>query len=59
MVSRFLPKGLAGLAYWYGLLPIHDWLFKGTLIALVRRSGGSLLKGPEIFAVNMAPECRI
>jgi uncharacterized protein YbjT (DUF2867 family) len=59
MVSRFLPKGLAGLAYWYGLLPIHDWLFKGTLIAIVRRSGGSLLKGPEIFAVNMAPECRI
>jgi hypothetical protein len=59
IVSRFLPKGLAGLAYWYGLLPVHDWLFKGTLLKLVRKSGGTLCKGPEIFAVETAPQCRI
>lgn len=59
MVSRFLPKGLAGLAYWYGLLPIHDWLFKGTLIALMRKSRGKLLNGPQTFPVEQAPQCRI
>ena len=59
MVSRFLPRGLAGLAYWYGLLPIHDWLFKGTLLQLVRRSDGRLLAGPETFLVETAPQCRI
>ena len=52
MVSRFLPRGLAGLAYWSGLLPIHDWLFKGTLLQLVRRSDGRLLAGPETFIVE-------
>ena len=55
MVSRFLPRGLAGLAYWCGLLPIHDLLFKGTLLQLVRRSDGRLLAGPETFLVETAP----
>jgi hypothetical protein len=59
MVSRFLPRGLAGLAYWYGLLPIHDWLFKGTLLRLVQRAGGRVLSGPETFAVEAVPECRL
>ncbi len=59
MVSRFFPKGLAGLAYWYGLLPVHDWLFKGTLTQLVSRSGGKLLNGPKIFPVVTAPQCQI
>lgn len=59
MVSRFLPKGLAGLAYWHALLPVHDWLFKGTLRELVRKSDGRLLGGPEIFPVATAPQCRI
>jgi uncharacterized protein YbjT (DUF2867 family) len=59
MVSRFLPRGLAGLGYWYGLLPIHDWLFKGTLRELVARSGGTPLTDPEIFRVEDAPQCHL
>ena len=59
MVSRFLPRGLAGLGYWYGLLPIHDWLFKGTLQQLVNRSGGMPLTDPEIFRVENAPQCHL
>jgi hypothetical protein len=31
MVARFLPRGLAGMAYWYALLPAHQWLFEGML----------------------------
>jgi hypothetical protein len=27
----FDPAGLAGLAYWYSLFPIHKWIFAGML----------------------------
>jgi uncharacterized protein YbjT (DUF2867 family) len=29
--ALFDPVGLAGLAYWYGLFPIHSYVFKGLL----------------------------
>ena len=29
--ARFKPKGLAGLAYWYAVLPLHGVVFKGML----------------------------
>ena len=59
MISRFLPLGLAGLTYWHVLLPVHDWLFKGTLRRLVHLCGGKEIRGPEIFAVDTAPQCRL
>ena len=30
----FVPRGLAGLAYWYGLLPVHNVIFSGMIAAL-------------------------
>ena len=27
----FEPRGLAGLAYWYGLFPVHRLIFAGML----------------------------
>ena len=27
----FHPTGLLGTAYWYGLFPVHSWIFKGML----------------------------
>ena len=36
MVARFLPRGLAGIAYWYALLPAHQWLFEGMLKTVAR-----------------------
>ena len=29
--ASFHPTGLLGTAYWYGLFPIHSWIFKGML----------------------------
>jgi uncharacterized protein YbjT (DUF2867 family) len=29
--ARFLPRGLAGLAYWYAVLPLHGIVFSGML----------------------------
>lgn len=32
----FDPVGLAGLAYWYGIYPIHDAVFRGMLARIAR-----------------------
>ena len=29
--ARFRPKGLAGLCYWYGVMPLHAVVFEGML----------------------------
>jgi uncharacterized protein YbjT (DUF2867 family) len=37
----FEPKGLAGLAYWYALYPIHGLIFRGMVRRLAERVAGS------------------
>ena len=32
----FDPVGLAGLAYWYGIFPLHDLVFRGMLRGIAR-----------------------
>jgi hypothetical protein len=32
--ARFLPRGLAGLAYWYAVLPLHGVVFSGMLAGI-------------------------
>jgi uncharacterized protein YbjT (DUF2867 family) len=34
----FDPSGLAGLAYWYGLLPVHAFVFRGMLAGIAREA---------------------
>ena len=36
--AAFIPKGLPGLAYWYGLYPFHSWIFSGLVKAIARRA---------------------
>ncbi|MCY4111499.1 MAG: DUF2867 domain-containing protein [Chloroflexi bacterium] len=36
--AGFIPKGLPGLAYWYGLYPLHRWIFAGLVKAIARRA---------------------
>ena len=59
MVSRFLPRGLAGIGYWYGMLPVHDWLFKGILVQIAHRFGASPTKPPDTFPVETELECKL
>jgi len=37
----FDPVGLAGLAYWYGLYPLHEFVFAGMLRNIARSAGPS------------------
>ncbi len=59
MVSRFLPHGLFGILYWYGLLPTHQWLFQGMLRAVAQKTGLRLLRGPEKDEMEASLECRL
>jgi len=36
MTARFRPRGLLGIAYWYAVLPLHGFVFRGMLKGLVR-----------------------
>jgi len=38
--ATFDPTGLAGLVYWYALLPIHGFVFRGTLAGIAREATG-------------------
>ncbi len=46
MQSWFLPRGLAGLAYWYALLPVHGRIFRGMLAAIAAATGAPVLRPP-------------
>lgn len=36
MTARFRPRGLLGIAYWYGVLPLHEFVFPVMLKGIKR-----------------------
>jgi hypothetical protein len=48
-VSRYVPKGLSGLLYWYIFYPFHEWVFRGMLKGIAKAVGKPVIKGPERF----------
>jgi len=58
-IGRFLPKGLAGLAYWFSLYHIHQRMFRGTLRGIGSRIGRPVISGPEPFNPVAEYSCRI
>jgi hypothetical protein len=47
--TRFRPKGLYGILYWYVLLPFHDILFGGMLREVAKKVAKPVLSGPVRF----------
>jgi len=45
--ARFLPRGLAGILYWYTVLPAHHLVFNGMLKGIAEASGGQITRGPQ------------
>lgn len=45
-VAHFLPRGLLGLLYWYGVTPFHSFVFSGMLRGIARATGKKTLYGP-------------
>ncbi len=46
LLSRFLPRGLWGIIYWYLNLPMHKLIFKGMARNIVRATGGQIMHKP-------------
>jgi len=49
LLSRFMPRGLMGILYWYLLYPFHEMIFSGMLRAIARAVGQPIISGPERF----------
>ena len=47
LISRFLPRGLAGIFYWYAFFVFHHVIFRGMLAGILRAAGAPLTRGPE------------
>ncbi|MCU0564767.1 MAG: SDR family oxidoreductase [Desulfobacterales bacterium] len=59
LVSRFLPRGLAGLLYWAALLPLHRAVFKGLVREIARRAGRELVERPRPFTPDERDLCSL
>jgi uncharacterized protein YbjT (DUF2867 family) len=58
-LSRFVPKGFAGLTYWYSLYFPHHWLFRGMLQTIARAVGKPLVEGLQPFIPERRWTCAI
>lgn len=47
MNARFLALGLAGLAYWHSISPLHDYVFKGMLKNIAKACGADVVLPPH------------
>ncbi len=55
--SRFFPKGLFGILYWYSLYPLHQLVYKGMLKGIEKKSGARIIAGPDRFAPRLEHVC--
>ena len=58
LLSRFLPKGLIGLLYWYVLYPFHQYVFIQMLKGLVKASGLKSVTQPGKYYPSPSDVCR-
>jgi uncharacterized protein YbjT (DUF2867 family) len=57
LVSRFLPKGLGGMAYGIALDPMHQWVFTALLKGIARATGKKALGKPQLFTPEKLEGC--
>ena len=57
ILSRFLPAGLAGIIYWYALLPFHNIIFHHMLKNIAKSTRMPILKGPEPITPRLKDAC--
>lgn len=57
MISRFLPRGIVGILYWYMLLPLHVMIFKGMLKEMAKRVGPLPVKEIKKWRTQAPNKC--
>lgn len=58
-IARFLPKGIAGLIYWYSVFPLHRYVFQGMLANMAKVAGCEITLPPERFKPAGGTACRL
>ena len=58
-LSRFMPRGIVGILYWYTLYPFHQWVFNGMLKSIAAAVKRPLISGPERFTPKLQAACRL
>jgi hypothetical protein len=56
-ISRYVPKGLSGLLYWYALFPFHQFIFRGMLKGIAKASENPIVWGPDRFTPKHLDVC--
>ncbi|RPI78827.1 MAG: SDR family oxidoreductase [Desulfobacteraceae bacterium] len=56
IVSRYLPKGLSGLLFWYMLYPFHRWIFFNMLKNIAQTIHKPILRGPDRLKPGRLPK---
>ncbi|MFN2358456.1 MAG: SDR family oxidoreductase [Desulfotignum sp.] len=59
LLSRFLPKGLFGMTYWYVLYPFHQYVFARMLAGMAAAAGKKLLAPPRRFTPKITNACSL
>jgi uncharacterized protein YbjT (DUF2867 family) len=57
--SRFLPRGLGGISYWYAFYPFHQWIFRAMLKAIAKTIDKPVLSEPERFTPKLPAACKL
>jgi hypothetical protein len=58
-LSRFMPRGIVGIIYWYTLYPFHQWVFNGMLKSIAAAVGRPMTSSPERFTPKLQAACRL
>jgi len=56
-LSRYVPRGILGLIYWYSLYPIHQWIFSGMLRGIAKAAGSPVVQGPDRLTKKRPDSC--
>ncbi len=55
LTARFKPRGLFGIGYWYGVLPLHALVFQGLLRGLKRAAERKARAGGDAATTGPTP----
>ncbi|MCG8529474.1 MAG: SDR family oxidoreductase, partial [Desulfovibrionales bacterium] len=58
LLARFLPRGIFGIAYWYLLYPVHQYIFSNMLRGMAGAAGLPLADTPLRFTPKISPSLR-
>lgn len=57
LLSQFLPKGLAGIVYWYMFFLFHEMVFSGMLLSIAKSIGKPMVSSPKRFTSTKSRSC--